>query len=92
MNHGSRSQTMTSRYSAQKQQEEVQEVTRMSTYGYTLTMMYLPVNVVFTALLSVAMRIMAMLLLGLRIALIGLALATSITLGLSLSLISNYKQ
>lgn len=88
MNHGSRSQTITSRYSAQKQQEEVQEVTRMPTYGYTLTMMYLPVSVVFTALLSVAVRFLAMLLLGLRFALIGLALALTFTLGLSLSLIS----
>ena len=89
MNHGSRSQTMTSRYSAQKQQEEVQEVTRMPTYGYTLTMMYLSVSVVFTALLSVAVRFIAILLFGLRFAIIGLTIALTVTLGLSLSLISN---
>ena len=93
MNHGSRSQAITSRYSAQKQQEEeVQGVTRMPTYGYTLTMMYLPVSVVSAALSSVALWLLALLLLGLRFAIIGLTIALTLTLGLTLSLLSNYNR
>ena len=88
MIHGSRSRTITSRCSARKQQQAVQGITRMPTYGYTLTIMYLPVSAVFTALLSVALRFLAMLLLGLRLAVIGLTLAMTLTLGPSLSLIS----